>query len=314
MSEQVLSLLPGTIIRGKWNKDIYQVEDLLGQGGCGAVYLVRDLQKKLFALKISQEQTLLNKEYQLLQELNKEKQIRRINIFPAVYQLDDFYWHNKYYPYLVMEYVEGLNLQQLLKKREKFNLREVLGIALLLALALEKIHAKGYIYGDLKLENLLYNEQNGQLRMIDLGGMGKVGEAVKAFTPLYDRASWRKGTRKGDYQYDLFAFSMLLSILASGKKSNPHKAGENLDVIFSFFPSGKDYSVLKTILKKGLKQEYKNISDVVQELLILWETSKKGETSFIFFYNWKKNLNKLLSVFVIISFLCLIFSFCLFFS
>jgi len=311
MADNLINLLPGSIIRGRWSKKAYQVESLLGQGGCGAVYLVRGGEKQeIYALKISREQSLLNKEYHLLKELSIYPRIRTLGLVPQVYQLDDFWNGEKYYSYLVMEYVQGLNLQQLLKKKTQFKPREVVGIGLLLALALERIHQREYIYGDLKLENLLYNEENGQLRMIDLGGMSRVGESIKAFTPLYDRASWGQGSRKGDYQYDIFAFSMLLFILTVGKKLKPERGKDSLRKVFPLLPQDKEYGPLNKIIIQGLEQEYQNIASISQDLWYLWQ-SPQGKNSVL---TSTSRLPKVVNAFLLFSLLFLFFSCCLFFS
>lgn len=272
-AEKLIRLAPGTIIRGKWSRRTYQVDSLLGHGGCGFVYLVKDLQdSNLYALKVSWEITTISREYQVLKELNSELELRRFKLVPRVYHLDDLCLAGNYYPYLLMEYVRGVNLQELLKKRLCLSCRETVGIGLLVALALEKLHYKGYIYGDLKLENLIYNQRNGQIAIIDFGGTGRLGESVKTFTPVYDRASWGQGERKGDYLYDLFAFSMLLFILASGKVPTP-KRNKGIQEIFFYFSKQKEYIGLKKIIRKGLEQRYQETKNISQELLDLWENS-----------------------------------------
>lgn len=302
MPEILADLSPGCIIKGRWSQKTYQIENLLGQGGCGAVYLVKDLASgKNYALKISAEQSLLNKEYQLLTEFNLGPQLKCWGLLPQVYQLDDFWNGQQYYPYLVMEYVEGINLQQLLKQKKCLKLKEVVGIGLLLSLALEKIHEKSYIYGDLKLENLLYNQKTGQLRMIDLGGMSKTGQAIKAFTPLYDRASWGQGNRKGDYQYDLFAFSMLLFLLASGKKIKPKREKDSLERIFPLLPS--EYTSLKKIITGGLYQQYNNAESMFQDLWRLWSSCGKQRT-----VTYSSVSNWVVKLFLIASLLFFVFS------
>lgn len=300
-------LVPDSIVTGRWTKKKYQVQVLLGQGGCGAVYLVLDREsRKKYALKISQDQTILHKEFNLLKELNLDSKIKNLGLLPLVYYLDDYWMDNQCYPFMVMEYVEGSNLNQLLKKRSQFKLREVVGIGLILSLALEKIHQKKYVYGDLKLENLLYNEKTGQLRMIDLGGMSKMGEAVKAFTPLYDRASWGKGSRRGDCQYDIFALSMLLLILITGKKIKPQRNKGNWKEIVSCFPGEKEFFPLWQIIAKGLKEEYFSAKSIFNDLWMVWQgTRGKGRIN-------NRAQERLIKLLVCASFLFLIFTFWLF--
>lgn len=306
-ANRLLSLNSGTIIQGRWTKRIYQVEKLLGQGGCGSVYLVRDLQNLgLYALKMSKDGAMINKEYEILSRLNSQPQLSLLNLVPKVYYLDDLCLDGIFHSYLVMDYIRGITLQELLSKKGSLKAREAAGIALLVSLILEKLHQSNYICGDLKAENFLYNEGSGQVTMIDFGGVTKPGNSIKAFTSVYDRASWGQGNRIADCQYDLFAFSMLLLILVSGKIPKPQRQKGWQSLLFSF-PQGDEYVGLSRIVKGGLAQEYKTAQNTSQELLEIWRKSKSKEPS-------SRGLDRLVSLFSWASFLLLVFSLWLFYS
>src|SRR5699024_11453595 len=73
---------------------------------------------------------------------------------------------------------------------------------------LSALHEAGFIFGDLKLENMLVDKRDMRLRFVDVGGVTKVGRAIKEYTAFCDRASWQLGSRKAEASYDLFALVM----------------------------------------------------------------------------------------------------------
>lgn len=306
-ANRLFSLNSGSTIQGRWTKKIYQVEKLLGQGGCGSVYLVRDLETLgLYALKMSKDGAMINKEYEILFKLNSQPQLKLLSLVPKVYHLDDLCLEGIFYSYLVMDYIPGINLQELLRKKGSLQAREAAGIALLVSLILEKFHQNNYICGDLKAENFLYNEKSGQVTMIDFGGLVRPGKSIKAFTPVYDRASWGQGKRLADCQYDLFAFSILLLILVSGRIPKPQRQKGWQSLLLSF-PQGEEYASLFRIVKGGLEQKYQTAHGISQELLEIWRKSKSKETA-------SSGPDRLVSLFSWASFLLLLVSLWLFYS
>src|SRR5690606_3371376 len=74
---------------------------------------------------------------------------------------------------------------------------------------LEKLHQEGYIFGDLKPDNLIVAGPSPKIRLLDVGGVTKIGRSVKEFTSFYDRAYWGAGSRKAEPSYDLFSLAMV---------------------------------------------------------------------------------------------------------
>ncbi len=81
-------------------------------------------------------------------------------------------------PYLVMEYVDGLTLDALLKKRP-LAIREVVDIGLQIADALNAAHARGIVHRDLKPANICVNER-GQVKVLDFGLAKRTTDAEPA--------------------------------------------------------------------------------------------------------------------------------------
>ena len=202
----------GNIIVGKWNQRHYKILSKLGEGGIGAVYRVVDLDSgTVCALKISSDMQSITKEYEKLRDF------QQLDAIPTVGELDDWVQNEEKMHFFSMEYIRGCDLKKYIRSR-KISIQTVIGITLIIGGIFSKFHQRGYVFGDLKLENLMLDEVKGSIRIIDLGGVTAMGKGIKEFTPLYDRASWNMGLRRADEAYDLFSLNMLLAFLLLGEK------------------------------------------------------------------------------------------------
>lgn len=178
----------------------YRVERLLGEGANGKVYLVqRD--KEWFAMKVGADAVDLQSEINVLKSLDRQR-----SIDPFLYDVDDLYGQDgREYPFYIMRYVRGTTLAGYLKQQgpEWFPL---VGLNLLGKLA--KLHKAGWVFGDLKVENVMVADY-GHVELVDYGGVTAAGKSVRQFTEIYDRGYWNGGSRCADPGYDLFSFAVL---------------------------------------------------------------------------------------------------------
>ncbi|WP_054956733.1 serine/threonine protein kinase [Paenibacillus dakarensis] len=191
---------PGTVITGKWRKSRYIVERMLGKGANGRVYLVQQPgSSERYALKMGYDALDLQSEINVLRTLREK--------MPDAFlvEADDHQDSSGEVPFYVMRYIEGSQLQRFVRVRGK----EWLGlIGLKLLEKLIVLHRSGYIFGDLKPENVIVSAY-GQVELIDYGGVSAAGRSVKQFTEWYDRGYWNAGSRTGDESYDLFSFAVM---------------------------------------------------------------------------------------------------------
>jgi serine/threonine-protein kinase len=140
-------LAPGTPIGD------YQVEAEIGHGGMGTVYrAVHPMIGKRVAVKVlksalSDNQTAVKRFTLEARAVNEIRHRNLVDIF-AFGQLPDGRW------YLVMEYLEGQNLGDVLHERGRLSAAEALPIFLEVASALEAAHAKKIVHRDLKPDNV----------------------------------------------------------------------------------------------------------------------------------------------------------------
>ncbi|WP_028781793.1 serine/threonine protein kinase [Thalassobacillus devorans] len=208
----VTNLKQGTIIRGKWNGTKYQVIQKLGEGACGVVYLC-ERNGVQAALKIGTDSSRIITEVNVLKTFQK---VQGKRLGPSLLDVDD--WVTPagiIFPYYVMEYLRGTELASFLRGKGK----EWLGVMMLQLLTdLEELHNQGWVFGDLKTDNLLVTTPPPQLRLIDVGGTTQTGRAIKEYTEFYDRGYWQRGSRKADPSYDLFALTMVMLEIAYGSR------------------------------------------------------------------------------------------------
>jgi serine/threonine-protein kinase len=215
-------LISDMVIIGRWSKKRFRVIRPIGSGGFGTVYLVEDVDcgtKK--ALKMSRNTLALVREFTILQKLNKDNNLG-IVVLP-VDMLDDALVGNTLYTFIIMDYLEGENLKQLVRKR-RFSIKETLAFGYLMGTLLGLMHRYGYVYCDVKPENVMFDQAHGQFRLVDFGGVREMGRSVVQYTPAYDRASYHCGLRSADPGYDLFALTCLMITMHMGNEPRPPNA------------------------------------------------------------------------------------------
>ena len=221
-------------LKGRWSGKVYTLLKKLGAGGIGDIYLVTDEAGKSYAMKISQDLVSITKEYSNLSKFSG------MCFAPKVFELDDCEKNNKLYHFFIMEFIEGYTLRDAITK-EKLSFGSKLDIVTILAEVLKGINEQGFVYTDLKYENIMIDKRNGLIRLIDLGSITAIGDRVKEYTPMYDRFNWNAGSRTADLSYQVFAIIILLISMLLNKDINPE--AEKLPKVLSrlkkcCFPQG----------------------------------------------------------------------------
>jgi len=190
----------------------YEILDLLGEGGMGAVYKARDRElDRIVALKVIRPELAIHPE--VLSRFKQELILARKVTHRNVIRIFDLGEENNI-KFITMDYVEGQDLKGLIKAKGKLQLEETVQIVKQVCLALEAAHTEGVVHRDLKPQNIMVDQQGrvyvmdfGIARSIEPGGMTQTGMLMG--TPEYMSPEQVRGEHV-DSRSDIFALGLIL--------------------------------------------------------------------------------------------------------
>ncbi len=275
--------------------DYYEVLAFIGEGGMGTVYKVRDRRlDKIFAIKVLRPQLIEdgNALARFKQEAEAASSLTQANL-ATVYS---YGVGEQGAPYLVMDYCEGENLANLIKREGYIDVPRAIDLFKDIAGALEYAHKKGVIHRDIKPTNIIIEDRDGVkiAKVVDFGiakivsSEGKNNPALTQTgdifgSPLYMSPEQCLGN-KLDARSDIYAFGCVMYESLCGKPPfvgvNPIKtilkhisekpnaiAKESIDQKIS---SDFDYIVMRC-LEKQPADRYQTMSELEQDLVMLSE-------------------------------------------
>jgi WD40 repeat protein/tRNA A-37 threonylcarbamoyl transferase component Bud32 len=209
--------------------DHYEVLEVVGRGGMGVVLKARDtkLQRvvaiKVLALRLAGDAAARQ---QFVREAQAAAAVRDDHVIDIHAVSDD-----GPVPYLVMEYIAGLTLEQQVKQHGALELKQVLRIGMQMARGLAAAHAQGLVHRDIKPGNVLLENGVQRVKITDFGlacadDLGRPG--VLAGTPLFMSPEQARG-EPIDHRTDLFSLGSVLYTLCTGRP--PFRADRTLDVL-----------------------------------------------------------------------------------
>jgi eukaryotic-like serine/threonine-protein kinase len=164
---------PGTLLEGK-----YEILDKIREGGMGSIYRVRHrLLDEIRVVKVMKPGVVADADLRrrFVEEARTATRLKH----PNICTIHDFAIDDSGMAYLVMEFIEGVNVSDLLKLHGRPALPLALEIAHQSLLALGFLHRKGIVHRDVAPDNIMLtrDEQGGPaVKLIDLG-IAKVAEA-----------------------------------------------------------------------------------------------------------------------------------------
>src|SRR5229473_2959817 len=171
--------------------DKYHLEKLLGQGGMGAVFLATHLgTERYVALKLIAPQFMRNEEF--VERFKREARAAGRLRHPNVVDVTDFGFasvKNGQVAYLVMEYLDGCTLGDVLSEEKRLPLEWVVDILEQVCSAVHEAHQQGIVHRDLKPDNI-WLEPSGlggyRIKVLDFGiaKLGEVGNTAPEAAPV----------------------------------------------------------------------------------------------------------------------------------
>jgi len=271
LKKQVTSLKKGTIIKGKWHLKSYEIKGKLGEGAIGSVYLCQ-ANGKIAALKISEKQTSMTMEVNVLKAL---KQVRGNRLGPVLLDVDDWVAPNGViYSFYVMEYIKGESMERFIRTNGAVWIGPLL---LQLIENLEGLHNAGWVFGDLKPDNLIVSVSPPKVRLVDVGGTTQIGRSIKEYTEFYDRGYWGMGSRRAEPSYDLFSLAMVfLQIYYPHRFKRPESSGGKF--LSRKIDQVKELRPYAGLFKKAIAGRYNTSGQMKQELKQVLFQLQKGRS------------------------------------
>ena len=203
----------------------YELGAMIGTGGMADVYLAQDVRlNRQVAIKILRSD--LARDPSFVSRFNKEAlSVAALN-HPGIVSVYDSGKEDSpsgAMPYIVMEYVEGKTLRELVNKGERFALNRAVEITEGILIALQYSHKNGIIHRDIKPGNIMITD-NGDVKVMDFGiarALADTGATMTSTWNIIGTAQYLSpeqatGTQ-ADARSDLYSVGCLLYELLAGR-------------------------------------------------------------------------------------------------
>lgn len=200
--------------------DHYQIEGVAARSGMASIFRGVDVRTgRKVAIKVPHPE--MEGDPVFFDRFSREQEIGQKLDHPGVMKV--FADDDRSQVYMVMEWVDGRLLRQIINESGKLPADRAVWIATRILNALDYIHKNGVVHRDLKPENVMVDEQDN-IKLIDFGIAANVGSRRLTFaklsqtmgTPDYISPEQVRGKR-GDARSDLYSVGVMLYEMLTGK-------------------------------------------------------------------------------------------------
>lgn len=280
----------GEIQIGDLFADRYEIVSVLGEGGMGLVYKARHrLMNRFVAVKVIRSELVSNTT--LTQRFRKEALAVSQLKHPNIVMVYDYGVTDDEIPYLVMDYLEGFSLAEMINKYHKVPVDTAVEIFFQACYALAHAHEKGIIHRDFKSSNMMICDQDGrmQVKVVDFGmaklmrpsedsqQMMELTQSGEVFgSPLYMSPEQCRG-QSLDQRSDIYSLACVMYYALTGQppllgdnvldtlQKQIHDAPLPMRDITLGIPANLE-SVVQKALRKDPDSRYQNIAELLVDL------------------------------------------------
>jgi eukaryotic-like serine/threonine-protein kinase len=206
----------------------YRLERAIGEGGMANIYLARhDLLKRPCAVKLLKPSRATD---EMVARFEREVQLASTLSHPNVVEIYDYGHSADGHFYYAMEYIEGINLGELVGKEGALPAPRAVRILRQICAGLAAAHAAGLVHRDVKPENIMIfrrGEEPDVVKILDFGMVKRVdtehsrnltrGLRILG-TPLYMAPERLRNPADVDARADIYALGAVAFYMLSGKK------------------------------------------------------------------------------------------------
>ena len=268
----------GTILLNR-----YEILEQIGEGGMATVYKAKcHTLDRLVAIKVLKSEYAEDEEFvkKFMMECQSAAKLNHPNIV-GIYDFHEIELDGKPVYFIVMEYIDGITLKELIEKKGFIPEEEAVDIALQILEALKEAHSHGVIHRDIKPHNIMISK-SGIVKVTDFGiaratsnhtmttTMDAIG-SVHYFSPEQARGAFT------DQRTDIYSFGIVFYEMLTGKRpfvgenpvtiamkhiqediTPPGELNENIS-------EGVERVVLKCTMKKQAER-YQNVEEIITDL------------------------------------------------
>ena len=285
------------IVKGQKINDRYEVRKLIGEGGMANVYLGFDtILERDVAIKVLRGD--LADDEKFVRRFRREAQSASLLNHPNIVQIYDVGEDDGNF-YIVMEYINGQTLKQLIKKRGKLSVPEVIDIMSQLTDGLAHAHDSYIIHRDIKPQNIMILD-DGMIKITDFGiamainasdltQTNSVMGSVHYLPP--EQASGKGSTIKSDiYSLGIMMYEMLAGVMPFRGETAVEIAMKHLKnpmpsvrKVNETVPQSVENIILKATAKNP-KNRYNNVRELYDDLKTCQDKSRMDEKRITFTY------------------------------
>lgn len=264
---------------GKVLGDRYEVLEKIGGGGMALVYKTKDrLLNRFVAIKVLRPEFTEDEEF--VKKFRREAQSAASLSHPNIVGIYDVGTENGNY-YIVMEYIKGQTLKELIKSKGTLGIEYATNIAIQICYALDHAHKNHIVHRDIKSHNILIREDNS-VKVTDFGiaravssstitNTGNVIGSVHYFSPEQARGGYT------DEKSDIYSLGVVIYEMITGRL--PFEGESPIAVALKHIqeepvpPSKVNSRVPKAIeaiilkcMEKEVSKRYNSASEIINDL------------------------------------------------
>lgn len=273
----------------------YEIISRIGGGGMALVYKAQDLLlNRKVAIKVLRQQFVNDDEF--IRRFRREAQSAAALSHPNVVSIYDVGQEDDTH-YIVMEYIEGRNLNEIIAESAPLQVEQAVNIAYQIADALDHAHANQIIHRDIKPHNILIGS-NGRIKVTDFGiaravtsstitHTGSVVGSVHYFSPEHAKGV-HTGEKSDLYSLGIVLYQMLTNALPFQGESPISIALKHLQDDFAdpktinpYIPQSVENIILRA-MRKDPNERYESAANMMQDLATCLEPARLNEPKLTF--------------------------------